>query len=66
MLPVLPYAPESLVPSSVCIKPVVVDDIVVVEFTAVISPAPAATKASFTAFVVGTELGSSAIEADTA
>ena len=65
MLPVLPYAPPSSVPSSVCTIPVVDGDTVVVEFTAVISPAPAATKASFTAFVVGIELGSSAIEADT-
>ena len=48
-----------------CAIPVEADGYKFEVFTDVISPAPASTNASFTAFVVGIELGSSAIDADT-
>ena len=65
-LPTLPKWPlPSVVPSPVCARPVEADEYKFEVFTDVISPAPASISASFTAFVVGTELGSSAIEAET-
>ena len=48
-----------------CLIPVFAELYIEVSFTAVISPAPAATRAASTAAFVGIELGSSATEDDT-
>ena len=65
ILPCTPLAPPTSVPVAKWIRPVVESENTDDGLTSVISPAPAEINASFTAFVVGIELGSSAIEAET-